>query len=164
MFCFKLSLSHEAFCIFSCKVQVFRARCVSWQWNHCITELGCVLSRPPKFIFGISASGSPFQILMICLPFDADFKYFCFPGRPGVQDVRQNTQESNGIATVVLLSLAMRFSAFRSRHQHFSIQTQQAARSISIFYAESKHFARGMLMFRCEISVSLEAFECSASN
>jgi hypothetical protein len=162
MFCFKLSLSLEAFCIFCWKVLLFRATCVSWQWNHVITELGCVLSRPRKLIFWVLASGSPFKILMISLPFEGDFEHFLFPRRPGAGRSQKHARKlwkRNGATTELryeIWSISLQASAFfnaksAGRSKHFNI------------YNESKHFVRSMLNFRCEISISLEAFACCAS-
>ena len=120
-------------------------------------------SRLRKFILGISASGSPFQILMICLPFEADFKHFSFPRRPGAARSQKHVRKlwkRNGATTELryeICSISLQASAFfnaksAGRSKHFNI------------YNESKHFVRSMLNFRCEISISLEAFACSASH
>ena len=100
---------------------------------------------------------------MISLPFEADLKHFCFPERPGAGRSPKHAGKQwnrNGATTELgheIFSISLEASAFfnaesASRSKHFNI------------YEESKHFARGMWNFRCEISVSLEALACSASN
>ena len=79
-------------------------------------------------------------------------------------DVRKNTQESYGNATVLQLSSAMRFLSISLEASLF-VNAKSAGRSKHFnIYDESKHFVQSMLNFRCEISSSLEAFACSASH